>query len=163
MNKKYFLKGINFGLGFTFILTCLALVFGVGFHTPNEILSGTFLGNFTFNNNLEIKGEFRAKNIPTAWVNFDGTNCPSNYCNIFDSYNVKNVLKLSTGNYEIYFKNNLSNSNYAVGGSAGGSGSINRIISQGTKNINKVNVKIYATSNTIYDDHGSVIIYGGQN
>lgn len=54
MKNNYF-NGIKFGLGF---LTIIGLVFGivyaVGFHTANEIVSGTFIGNYTFNGNVNF-------------------------------------------------------------------------------------------------------------
>lgn len=56
MDKDY-LKGIKFGLGvFTIIGVLLGVVFAVGFHTADEILGGTFLGNYTYTGNVNFTG-----------------------------------------------------------------------------------------------------------
>lgn len=52
---KDLFKGINIGLG---ILLVFGLVFGivyaVGFHSANEILGGTFIGNYIFNGSVDF-------------------------------------------------------------------------------------------------------------
>lgn len=39
----------------------------------------------------------------SAWVNFDGTNCPSNWCAVRSSYNVSGVWRNATGTYTISY------------------------------------------------------------
>ncbi len=86
---KDFIKGVKIGVGFltTIILTfflLFGLVYAVGFHTANEILEGTFNGNYSFINGnvgigtptptqkLEINGSI---NISSGALFFsDGTN-----------------------------------------------------------------------------------------
>ena len=53
--------------------------------------------------------EYLGKNACTAWVNFDGTTTPPT---IRDSYNVSAVIRTTTGQYDIYFKEIMDNSNY---------------------------------------------------
>jgi hypothetical protein len=55
---------------------------------------------------------------PQAWVNFDGTNCPSGWCAIRGSKNVASVFRYATGAYAISFLTPLANANYSVSGSA---------------------------------------------
>lgn len=53
MNK--FVEGIKFGLGIIFSFAILVgLIYAVGFHTPNEIVSGLFLGNYSFSGQLNF-------------------------------------------------------------------------------------------------------------
>lgn len=57
MDKDY-IRGLKQGLGFlTVIFLGLGIVFAVGFHSANEVLSGTFQGNYVVN------GTFNAPNI----------------------------------------------------------------------------------------------------
>lgn len=52
-----FYKGIQFGLGFIFILGLVfGLVWASGWHTADEIFGGIFSGNFTFQDNVTFKG-----------------------------------------------------------------------------------------------------------
>lgn len=68
--------------------------------------------------------EFKGKNACTAFVSFDGTTTPPT---IRDSYNVSSVIRTALGTYDIYFENEMDNTNYVcVGtGSAGGNSSGN--------------------------------------
>lgn len=57
MNK--FFDGLKSGVGFAFgLIIVISLVFGVvyavGFHTADEIISGTFLGNYVFNGEVNF-------------------------------------------------------------------------------------------------------------
>jgi len=54
-----------------------------------------------------------------AWVNFDGTNCPGNWCAIRSSYNVWGVYRSSAGLYTPWFNTQMSDANYVVAGVAG--------------------------------------------
>lgn len=54
MDKDY-LKGIKIGLGFFSVCFLIfGLVYAVGFHTANEILGGTFIGNYIFNGSVDF-------------------------------------------------------------------------------------------------------------
>lgn len=51
-----FKKGIYFSLGFIFTFGVLfGIVYAVGFHNPNEIISGTFTGNYNFSGEVEFE------------------------------------------------------------------------------------------------------------
>jgi len=54
-----------------------------------------------------VKGQ---KLIPTAWVNFNGTNTVA----IRDSENVSSITDSSTGRYYVNFSTNMANTNYAT-------------------------------------------------
>ena len=82
--KKQFLNGIYFGLGILFILGIVSVAVAVGFHTANEVLSGTFIGNYIFQNsvtiqdNLTVQNEFYVKNknmtpTLTQTINFNNS------------------------------------------------------------------------------------------
>lgn len=48
-------RGIKIGFGLFFTtLVLFGIVFAAGFHSANEILSGTFLGNYSFNGNINM-------------------------------------------------------------------------------------------------------------
>jgi hypothetical protein len=64
---------------------------------PNK----TFVGELVSDGNIETVGEFIGKNACTAWCTLDGVYNPPI---ILDSYNVKAVIRLSTGHYRIYPK-----------------------------------------------------------
>lgn len=52
--KKFF-DGIKIGLGIIFSFSILfSLVYAIGFHNANEILGGTFLGDYKFSGKVEI-------------------------------------------------------------------------------------------------------------
>ena len=57
--------------------------------------------------------------IPTAWVNFNGTNTVA----IRDSEGVSSISDNGTGSYSINFATSLSNANYSVSGMCEESGS----------------------------------------
>lgn len=56
-----FLKGIQIGLGFIFIIGLLfGIVFAVGFHSADEILGGIFLGDYKFTGEVVYNGTLNA-------------------------------------------------------------------------------------------------------
>ena len=62
MSNK-FLDGIKLGLGFIFVIGIIfGLAWAVGFHNANEILSGTFVGDFIFQDDVVVKGDFKLNN-----------------------------------------------------------------------------------------------------
>jgi len=58
---------------------------------------------------IEAEGKFIGKNACTAWVNFDGTTTPPT---IRDSYNVSDVVRTSTGVFDVYL--DVDNANYSA-------------------------------------------------
>lgn len=65
MDKDIF-KGIKIGFGFIlFTSIFFGLAFAVGFHTPNEILSGVFLGNYTFSGSVDVNEPVTGSNPAT--------------------------------------------------------------------------------------------------
>ena len=81
---------------------------------PKNVMESSYVdGDLEISGDIVTDGEFVGKNACTAWVNFDGTTTPPT---IRDSYNVKDVVRVSTGTYDIYFENEMDNTNYCVSG-----------------------------------------------
>lgn len=75
---SYFINGIKFSLGIIFTFGILFSVFAVGFHLAEEILPGTFNGNFSFNDKIEINNTLIVDNIDfsptkTQTIDFDNS------------------------------------------------------------------------------------------
>lgn len=101
--------------------------------------------------------EYQGKNACTAWVNFDGTTTPPT---IRDSYNVSAVIRIATGQYDVYFKEAMDNNKYSTVATQGYQGSID--ISNNY--INKVYmVTRDSTFTTRNDINVSIHIMGGKN
>ena len=81
------------------------------------IASPTFTGTATAPT-VTATTSFVGKNACTAWVNFNGTTTPPT---IRDSFNVSDVVRTSTGVFEIYFQTNMDNTNYSISSSTVGS------------------------------------------
>jgi hypothetical protein len=77
---------------------------------PKNVMESSYVDG-----DLEVSGEVKGKNQCTAWVNFDGTTTPPT---IRDSFNVRDVVRIGTGQYDIYFKEEMGNTNYSVSGTA---------------------------------------------
>ena len=77
--------------------------------------SGSADAAISWTNALEITNDGRGLSQFTAkmWINFDGTDH-----SIRDSHNVSSISDISVGKTTIYFTNNMSNTNFYVGGSA---------------------------------------------
>ena len=54
MSSEFF-KGVKQGLGFILVMLIPLSVYAVGFHQPQEILPGTFQGDYEFNGTVEVK------------------------------------------------------------------------------------------------------------
>jgi len=63
-----------------------------------------------FHDEVEFEKGTIGANQCSAWVNFDGTTTP---VTIKDSYNVKDVIRTSTGLFDIIFEKELDNDNYS--------------------------------------------------
>lgn len=83
-----------------------------------------------------------------AWVNFNGSGTIA----IRDSYNVGSLTDGGTGNYDINFTNNFSNTNYAHVGSDGNFGMCNT--EPQNLSTNEANVFGYNNSHSLVDISG---------
>jgi hypothetical protein len=102
--------------------------------------------------------KFQGRNTCTAWVNFDGTTTPPT---IRDSYNVASVIRTATGEFDIYFENNMDNPSF----SAAGMGRSNNFVT--TKSIatdlSKVGIKVVRHDNVIENEvNTQIIVFGGR-
>ena len=105
--------------------------------------------------------EYQGKNACTAWVNFDGTTTPPT---IRDSYNVSKVIRTQAGIYDIYFENEMDNSNYVVSGTTGGTNSSWVFNRYNTQSINKFSCGAVQPSVSWQNDSNIQIqIFGGKN
>lgn len=106
--------------------------------------------------------EYLGKNALTAWVNFDGTTTPPI---INDSYNVSAVIRVSTGVYDVYFKEDMNTKLYSkvITGDVGNAIFTASHLSNYPNLLNKCTVRSYngslASTNGILD----VVIFGGKN
>lgn len=72
--------------------------------------------DLTVRNDMLVSGNIGNRGVATAWVNFD----PSTFhVTIKDSYNIKDVIELSSGSYRIIFEEPYEKDYCAVGASAG--------------------------------------------
>lgn len=112
------------------------------------------LGKATFHN--EVLGRMFA----TAWVNFDGTQNPPL---IRDSFNVKDVVDLGTGQYEVIFETPMDNDAYTGNVNTAGGNEIGHYAS-GSSTIRSAFIQIYGdVANALKDDDTvCVTIFGGK-
>ena len=106
---------------------------------------------------LEVTGDVRGKNQCTAWVNFDGTTTPPT---IRDSYNVSDVVFISTSRFRVYI-DNLDNTDYNWIVMAGS----RAIVSGFTKDIGFIEFTLNASTDGSYANSTeiSVEIKGGKS
>lgn len=110
--------------------------------------------------------DFRGKNACTAWVNFNGTTTPPT---IRDSYNIASVVRVSTGSYDVYFKEDMDNTNYSlsISGDASSSNYANAFrVENVYSTIKKVRVDCFTAlaTNTLQDNLlMNLTIFGGKN
>ncbi len=77
---------------------------------PTNVMESLSVGKVEASD-VEVSGKFIGKNACTAYVNFDGTTTPPT---IRDSFNVSDVVKKATGQYEVYFEEGMVNTNYIM-------------------------------------------------
>lgn len=77
---------------------------------PKNIMETLVVDDLAVNYEISA-GTIQAKNAATAWVNFDGTTTPPT---IRDSYNVKDVVRTATGKFDVYFEEEMDNTNYSA-------------------------------------------------
>ena len=75
---------------------------------PKNVMESSYVDG-----DLEVSGEIRGKNQCTAWVNFDGQTTPPT---IRDSFNVRDVVRVATADYEIHFEEDMDNVDYVYTG-----------------------------------------------
>lgn len=83
--RNNFFDGIKFGFGFLFVLGILSgLVYATGFHTANEVIDGSFLGDYSFLGNVNFTGAtvsgISVGGIPSGFVgSFNLSTCPAGW------------------------------------------------------------------------------------
>ena len=84
-NQKYFLFGILFSV---VVLGIVGTLTAVGFHTANEILSGTFTGNYNYSGNVNFNGNVSGiSSIESGMIiEFDSDNCPNGWTTLPGTY-----------------------------------------------------------------------------
>jgi hypothetical protein len=110
--------------------------------------------------NTVIADEYKGKNACTAWVNFDGQTTPPT---IRDSFNVSDVVRVSTGYFEIYFENDMDNTDYCTIGAAR---NMTVAHNEGVreKTTKKEVIDIYNTATTLTNPAGVYLqTFGGKN
>ena len=103
--------------------------------------------------------EYLGKNACTAWVNLGGTTTPPT---IRDSHNVSAIIRTATGVYDVYFKEDMDNTNYTVSHPTLWSTSSGTVGAY--KYLNKVTLNVYSGGSltSAFSDL-SIQIFGGRN
>lgn len=97
------------------------------------------------------------KNVCTAWVNFNGATTPPT---IRDSFNVSDVVRTNTGDFDIY--TNLDNTNgTSIGGTSGDNNSVTAEIE--TTSVVRVRITDADSSSYFNSDNVSIQMFGGKN
>jgi hypothetical protein len=115
------LKEIKSGLVFWITAWISILIIGASYAAftaiPQET-DGQPLTATKWNTLVDRLNSIDEKQLATAWVNFDGTNCTAwvgnNECIIRDSYNVLKVTRSSVGHFYIHFQTIMDHQNYVV-------------------------------------------------
>ena len=129
--------------------------------------SATFLsGDLDVKRNVTSSGQFIGKNACTAWVSFDGTTTPPT---INDSFNVSDVGRATTGNFTIYFEDDMDNLDYAVTGSLRGystlSGTGGIVGSENAPSLSYTEISSYLrnSDSRVNPQEISIHIFGGKD
>jgi hypothetical protein len=132
---------------------------------PKNIMETLVVDDLAVNYEISA-GTIQAKNAATAWVNFDGTTTPPT---ILDGYNVKDVVRTNNGYFEVYFKEDMKNTNYSISTGIGGSGTstYQRAVETYSHLINKFTLKTtdnYGSTVALTNrPYNSIQIMGGKN
>ena len=98
------------------------------------------------NTEKSIDTSYLFNGIPKAWANLNGAGTIA----LRDSFNIASTLDNGTGNYDIVFTNNMSDSNYAVVGESAHdapiSGGRNRHYHCVGESSSQININGYTTS-----------------
>jgi len=126
-----------------------------------DIQAKNVIKSLTVQEDLEVGGEIRAKNACTAWVNFDGTTTPPT---IRDSFNVKDVVRVGTGVYDVYFEEDMNTNHYSFNSQSDSVG-LGVIYSQACRYLEKNKIQVYnyyEGSNEVDPSTFSLQIFGGK-
>lgn len=66
-NKNNIIEGLKFGFGIILIFSLLGVVYA-GYHGANQILAGTFIGDFIFQDNVSFQGNVNLENAIVTGV-----------------------------------------------------------------------------------------------
>ena len=104
-----------------------------------------------------------SRNICTAWVRFNGQTIPPT---IYDSFNVSDVIKIGTGDYEVHFETPMDDTGYVPTASGISNTGTNNNVVQGafpsSRNYSRV-TSHFGGSGLFDRDNISLQIIGGKN
>ena len=125
-------------------------------YTPNKLKTT----DAELHGDLIVRGEIANSGVATAWVNFDGTQNPPL---IRSSYNVKDVVDLGTGVFEVLFETPMDNSNYSVNGTTYSAAVASNNYT--VQSVNSCTVRTYALSSSALLDRAyiGVQVFGGKS
>jgi hypothetical protein len=108
---------------------------------------------------LTVHGEIHNRGVCTAWVNFDGTQSPPL---MRDSFNVRDVVELSTGKFSVLFENPMDDLSYFVVTGVGGSALVSKTLS--TNSATQAGINAYDSSNVLADSQVMTLaVFGGKS
>jgi len=114
---------------------------------------------------IEFYGTILGKSISAAWIAFNGSTT-----SITDSFNVGNLIKNASGDYDVVFETPMDNANYTVVVSTriASFGSSGRIIGIDAKTTTGFKIRaayLDSASSTVANDESLInaIIFGGKN
>ena len=105
--------------------------------------------------------EYQGKNACTAWVNFNGVTTPPT---IRDSHNISAVIRTGLGRWDIYFKEEMDNINYAVSTTSTKSSTlVNSGDQTELSSTKKVNIVHYENATFADSYFMHIQVFGGKN
>lgn len=128
----------------------------------NYPVAGQEFSDVQVHGDLTVHGEANHRAFATAWVNFDGTQDPPL---ILNSFNVKDIVDLGTGQYRIIFETPMDIISYIVSTSATDTANAHNVHESVTlQTKHSVDVAHYegSTPATVDSVELSVIIFGGK-
>ena len=110
----------------------------------DDLRGNTAAGNITITSENGAATMQLQQGLAKAWVNFNGTGTIA----ARDSFNVASLTDNGTGNHDMNFTNNMSNSDYSTGGSSADSArySINHMPSSNRSTTSLKTQPLYAAS-----------------
>lgn len=113
MMFQQFKKGVIQGIWIISVVIITGITYAAFTIIPQAV-DGEPLTATKWNALVDRLNSIDQKQLATAWVNFDGTNCPGNICTIRSSYNISNVTRLATGKYQINFLTTMDDNLYSI-------------------------------------------------